>query len=143
MMATPPPVAQLLLGAGALWRRTEVSVFGTGESVVLAQGAAFVVGAEQAALLQDGHDVIHEMLERARQHRRHDVEAVRRAVLPPMLDGVGHLLWRARERAVPAPAAQAPDQLAHGEAIAPRQVHDQREAALAAFDRVFVRNVAR
>ena len=52
----------------------------------------------------------------------------------PLLDGVGDLLGRAGEGAVPAAAAEPADQLAHGECLAAGQVDDQRVAALGALD---------
>ena len=61
----------------------------------------------------------------------------------PVLDGVGDLLGRAGEGAVPAPAAEPADELADGEAFAPGQVHDERVAALGALDLVLGGQVGR
>ena len=51
-----------------------------GQAVVLAQRAAGVLGAEQAAPLQHRHDLVDEVRQPAGQVRRHDVEAVGGAV---------------------------------------------------------------
>ena len=63
--------------------------------------------------------------------------------LEPVLDGVGHLLRGAGEGAVPAAAAQPADELAHGQLLPPRQVHDQRVPALGALDLVLGGKVRR
>ena len=57
------------------------------------------------------------------------------------LDRVGDLLGRAGEGEVAAPAAEPPDQLPHGEALAPGQLDDERVAALGALDRALGRQV--
>src|SRR5690606_32288807 len=56
---------------------------------VAAQRGGLVLAPEQAAALQLGYDVVDEILERAGQRRRHQVEAVRAAVADPMLHAVG------------------------------------------------------
>jgi hypothetical protein len=78
---------------------------GAGEVVVVAEGDAGVVVAEQAALAQDGDHVLGEELKAGREHGRHHVEAVRGARLGPLLYGVRHLLRRASECAVAAAPA--------------------------------------
>ena len=89
---------------------------------MLAQGRAGVLGAEQAASLQFGHDVVDEVVEPAGQVRRHDVEAVGGALVEPVLDLVGDLLGGAGEDPVAAAAGEPLDQLADGEALPAGQV---------------------
>ena len=112
---------------------TRLRLDGTREAVVLAQGGAGVLGAEQAAPLQFGHDEVDEVVEPARQGRRHDVEAVRGAAGEPVLQLVGDLVRRAGEDAVPASAGEAIEQLPDRQVLAPGQVDDQLEPALAAL----------
>jgi len=59
------------------------------QAIVVAQRRARVVVTEQTALAQDWHDLLGEDVEATGQPRRHDVEAVSRAVLEPGLDVVG------------------------------------------------------
>jgi len=58
------------------------------QAVVLAQRRALVSSAEQAATLQQGNYMMAERVEHAGQHRRHDVEAVRRGTREPVFDQV-------------------------------------------------------
>jgi len=106
---------------------------------MLAQSGAFVFHAEEPTLLQDRHDMIHEAFEAGGEYRRHDVEAIGGAVFVPVLQCIGHLFGRASERPVPATTTEPTDQLAHGQALAPCEVHDQRIAALRGFSEVVVR----
>ncbi len=100
---------------------------------MLAQGGAGVLGAEEAPALQLGDDGVDEDLEPAGQGRRHDVEAVRRALGEPPLEVVGDLVGRAREDTVPAAAGEAGDELAHGEVLAAGELGDELEAAAVAL----------
>ena len=61
------------------------------QTKVIAQGLAGVVGAEQAALLQDRHDFIGEGVELAGEERWHDVQAVGGTCLESVLQHVGDL----------------------------------------------------
>ena len=72
---------------------------------MVAQGRAGVVGAEQAALLQDRHDLIGEGVELAGEEGRHDVEAVGGAGLEPIFQHVGDLGRTADQQQVAARAA--------------------------------------
>lgn len=82
---------------------------------MVAQGRAGVGGAEKAPLPQDRQDAVDERLEFGVVHRRHDVEAVRRADPVPVGDVVGDLLGGARNDVVAAPATEPADDLARGE----------------------------
>jgi hypothetical protein len=86
---------------------------------VVAQGAAGVLLTEQAALAQQRDHVLDERLQAGRQRGRHHVEAVGRARLRPLLDGVRDLLGRAGEGAVAAAAAEAADELPHRQVVSP------------------------
>ncbi len=107
------------------------------------QGGFGVLGAEQTALLQDRHHPVDKLLEPRRQHCGHDVEAVGRAAVEPVLDRVGHLLGRARESAVASTAAEAFDELPHREVLPSRELHDERVPALGSLDLVLGRQVLR
>src|ERR1700727_2269668 len=62
------------------------------EPVVIAQRGALVLVAEQPSAAQLRDHVVDERLQVARQRRRHDVEAVGRALANPLFDRVGELL---------------------------------------------------
>src|SRR5690606_18011178 len=80
-----------------------VSAHRTWKSIVSTQRAGTVLTAEQAAPLQDRHDVSREPVEAAGEVRRHHVEAVGRALPEPSGDAIGDLLGGANGRPVPAP----------------------------------------
>jgi hypothetical protein len=110
---------------------------------VLAESAAGVFGAEQAACAQDGHHVICEELKSTRQRRGHHVESIRGSGAEPVLDRVGHLCRRSGEGAMAAPAAEPRDQLPDGQVLPPSQGDDQGVAALRTLDLVLGRQVVR
>jgi hypothetical protein len=56
---------------------------------MIAQCRSVIVGAEQATLLQNRHHELHEVLKTFVKVGRHHVEAVRRVLLEPLLQGVG------------------------------------------------------
>ena len=87
--------------------------------------------------------MVDERLEPRGEHGGHDVEAVRRAAVEPVLDRVGDLLGRAGERAVAPAAAEPADQLTHGELLPAGELDGQRVAALGALDLVLVGQVGR
>ena len=99
------------------------------EPEIFAQRRALVFGAEPAALLQDRHHLLDEVGEPGRQDRRHDVEAVGRAVVEPLADRVGHLLGRPDHRAVAARRGQRQIELAQRQA-ARGEVRHQLQPAL-------------
>src|SRR5918993_4299460 len=70
--------------SGARQSREMMPVDGLGQAEIAAQGRSFVLRAEEPAALQLGNDHVDEIPERARQPGRHDVEAVRGAVLEPV-----------------------------------------------------------
>jgi hypothetical protein len=96
---------------------------------MVAEGPAGVLGAEEAARLQDGDHFVGEGLEAARQPWRHDVEPVRGAVLEPALDLVRYLHRGSGEHVVPAGAGEAVQYLPDGEAFPPDHVQKQLAAA--------------
>ena len=103
------------------------------DAVVVAQGVAGVLGAEQAALAQDRDNFLDERLQPGRQGGRHHVEPVGRRRSRPLLHGVRYPLGRAGEGAMPAPAAEPADELADGEVVPPGQVDDELIPALGAL----------
>ncbi|MNR53208.1 hypothetical protein D3C85_1731820 [compost metagenome] len=66
------------------------------QAKIVAQGAAAVLVAEQAALLQDRHDQFGEILQAVGQQRVDD-ETVRRTFFEPLLNRVGDVLGGADE----------------------------------------------
>ena len=62
---------------------------------MIAQRRPLIVGAEQAALLQDRHHELHEILKAFVEIRRHHVEAVGCVINEPVLQGVGDAFGRA------------------------------------------------
>ena len=107
----------------------EKTLAGLRQAVVVAQGLAGVVLAEQAALAQDRHHLLGENVEAAGQPGRHDVEAVGGAVLEPGLDIVRDLLRRSGDHPMAARAGQALHQLADGRLLAIDDVDHELEAA--------------
>lgn len=101
---------------------------------MLAQGTSGVLGAEQPPVLEDRHNVVDEVLQAARQMRRHHIETVGGSLREPLFELVGDLLRGPGEDPVAAAAAEARDELAQGEAVAPGQFGDQGETALVAVD---------
>src|SRR5262245_21315429 len=65
------------------------------QAIMLSQRLARIRRSEQSAPLQERDHLRAEYVEHLRQHWRHDVEAVRRAVSEPVLDQVSDLLRRA------------------------------------------------
>ena len=86
--------------------------------------------------MQFGHHQIDKLVERLRQHRRHDVEAVAGTVFKPFLHPVGNGLWRADHHPVAARTGQVFVQLAHGEFVAPGQLQHHVGAAVDALGRL-------
>ena len=85
---------------------------GAFQTKVIAQGRAGVVGAEQAALLQDRHDPVGEGVELAWEEGRHDVEAIGGAGLEPVFQDVGNLRRTADQQQVAARGGDAMVELA-------------------------------
>src|SRR5699024_8333105 len=59
----------------SVWRRRSL------QAQVAPERVGLVLPTEQPSLLQDGDHVVHEVIDPARQGRRHEVEPVRAAVL--------------------------------------------------------------
>src|ERR1700744_4134411 len=104
-------------GLGALLPDT--SVIGAREAEMLAQRAAFIVGAKNAALLQERHDAIGKILQAARQNVGHQVKAIGGASVEPMLDVIGDLLGSPDDHAMPTATRKRTDQLSHRIATPP------------------------
>ena len=111
------------------------------EAKVIAQRRTLIGRAEQAALLEDGHDLGYEHIELPRQDRRHDIEPVRGAVGEPVLDQVRHLFGRARHGEVTTCAGKAVEQLAQRRPFPRHQGGDHLGTALRGLDRARVREV--
>src|SRR5262245_15545538 len=77
--------------------RGDMAVSGPLEAEVLAQGTAFVLGAEQAAALQFRRNHLHEVLASARQVGGSNVEAIAGVILEPVLHDIGDVSWRSYE----------------------------------------------
>src|SRR5690606_22469416 len=90
----------------------------TGQAEVVTQGGSGVLGAEQAPVLQDRHDLLGEGLEQLRVQRRHHVEAVGGPVEEPLGDDVGDVGRRARDDMVTSRAGEAMEQLAQRRTLA-------------------------
>jgi len=87
------------------------------QAEMLAQGAAFVLCAEQAAPLQFRHDKRGEGIELARKIGWHHVEAVGRAALEPCLEFVGDLRRRTDDPPVAARAGEVARKLPDREVV--------------------------
>jgi len=93
-------------------------------------GRAFVLGAEDAAPLQLGHDQAAEILERLGIVVAHDIEAVGSLFLQPCFHLVGHVLRRADQHAMAGARSGVAGDLAQGHVVLSRRLHDQRLARL-------------
>src|SRR5207302_4616565 len=113
------------------------------QAVVIAQGLAGVLLAEQAALAQDRHHLFGENVESARQPGRHNVEAVGRAVLEPGLEVVRDLFRRPSDHPMAASTGQPLHQLADGRLFAIDDVDDELETAGNAAGTLGIDQVAR
>src|SRR5690606_41980574 len=88
-----------------------MTIPGTGQTEVLTQGAALVLGAENAAFLQFRHYQVDEVLEIVRQQRWLEVEAVRGAIEEPVFDLIGDIRRRTHHRAMPLHRAETHEQI--------------------------------
>src|SRR5262245_15022977 len=68
------------------------------QTIMLAQRLSGIGCTKQSTTLQQWDDLPVEGVQHRRQHRGHDVEAIRRAVGKPVFDKVGDLLGRASKR---------------------------------------------
>src|SRR6266567_5228126 len=75
----------------------EKAVLRSPQAEMIAQCCSVIVGAEQAALLQNRYHELDEILEAFVEIRRHHVEAVRGVTLEPLLQGVGDAFGRAAQ----------------------------------------------
>ena len=85
-----------------------------GQAEVVAQGRALVLGAEHAALLQQRHDLVDELVEAAGRDVRDQDEAVAGVGLDEVVDRVGD---RGRGADEGLPAGDLDDQLADGQLL--------------------------
>lgn len=109
--------------------------------VVPAESIGVVLGAEPAALLQQGNNVIDEIVQTAGQIRRHDVETVGRARIHPGDQIIGDRLRGTGNTAMTAPATEFADQFADGEVTVGGQLTDQGRSALVSLDRRLGREI--
>src|SRR3954470_20984889 len=105
-------------------------IFRTRQANVSAQGAAFVLCAEQAATLQLRNHQFAEFIDAGREHLRHDVEAVSRAAAVPLLQRVGDVGGGAERDAMAARGGHALVELPDSQILAPRHLHHHLLAAL-------------
>ena len=80
-------------GGQLLRCRSGVAVDGPFQTVMSAQRGGRVLGAEQTAFLQDRHHLVNKNFQAGRQDRGHDVEAVSRAGMEPLLDGISTFVF--------------------------------------------------
>ncbi len=92
---------------------------GTLQAEVVAQRRALVIGPEQAAFLKEGHHKIGEIREPLVEIGRHDVEAVRRSGLEPVLQRVRHALGGTAQHPMPACGGDQIVEVAKRHALAP------------------------
>ena len=90
----------------------------SGAEELFAQRAIGIVALVDAALLQDRHHEIDEVLQAFRRDHPAQIEAVDVGVLDPALQLVGDLLGRAHERRVAAAEALLAEDLAQGPGLA-------------------------
>lgn len=100
-----------------MYRR--VAVGGGGETEVLAEGAAFVGGAEAAAALEFGDDELGEVVEGDGEDGGADVEAVGGGGVEPVLHLVGNGFRGADDQAGAEACGDADVELADGKVVAP------------------------
>jgi hypothetical protein len=132
--ALPADSSERDFSGGARWGcvprcRDGAAARRAGQAEILAERAARVLGRQQAALLQDRHHVVDEVLGRARQIREADVEAVGGLGAEPGFDVVGDLLGRAGDDGA---AGHAQRELADRQLIPAGQLQQQLAAGLAA-----------
>jgi hypothetical protein len=128
--ALPTEISKFMPSILQPLRQQRRSDFRARQAEVFAQGLALVLGAEQAAPLQLGHDLVHEVVETARQVGEHDVEAVAASVTSHSSIVVGDHLRRA-DHGKPAIAAERLASLAHRQVLALGQRDHPLAAALA------------
>src|SRR5262247_2424500 len=72
------------------------------QTVMRSQRFPLVSRAKQPATLEQRDHFGNEDLQHRRQHGRHDVEAICRAIVEPFFHKIGDLLWRAYAGVMPA-----------------------------------------
>jgi hypothetical protein len=87
---------------------------------------------EHATAAQDRDHVLDEQLQPGREYVGHQVKAVDRTGQEPLLDGIGDLFGRADHQ--PVPGDDAVKDLADGEILPTREIHDDVPGALRAPD---------
>src|SRR5260370_5976661 len=90
------------------------------QAEMIAQCRPLIVGAEQASLLQNRHHEPHEILKTFVEIRRPHVEAVRRVILEPLLQGVGDAFGRAAQHPMAARCRGEAVEIAQRHRLAPR-----------------------
>ena len=100
------------------------------EPEVLAQGPAFVFGSEQPTPLQFRHHALGEVLQATRQVRHQHIEAIRGALLKPLLQTVGNLHRRSHQAVMPAPTGNPATQFGEAEVLLAGQFRQQFLTAL-------------
>lgn len=110
-MASHRPGGRLELRRCGRFTPQQMAAERTRQREVVAQRTSFVIGAENAALLQQRNHAVGELLKPARQNIRHQIEAVGGAAFEPVLDVVGDLFRRADDDTMSAAARQRANQL--------------------------------
>src|SRR5262249_2312833 len=95
-----------------------------GQAVMLTQRLALIGRAEPPAPLQQRDHLRAEDVQHRRQQRRHDVEAVSRAIGEPLLDQVGDLLRRAGKGEMAASTGKTRQQLPQRWLLSSHQAQD-------------------
>ena len=103
------------------------------------QGGFRVFGPEDPTRLQNRHDPVDEHLEPSGQIGRHDVEAVRGALVEPFGQLVRDLLRCPGKCPMPTATAEFADQFTDGEVFALRKVFDELVSTLVSLDAIDVR----
>lgn len=99
---------------------------------MIAQRRPLIVGAEQAALLQDRYHELHEILKTFMEIWRHHVEAVGGIFIEPVLQGVGDADRRAAQHPMAARGGGEIIEVAQRHVLAARLgEHDTGEAVIA------------
>ena len=99
--------------------------------------------AKQPTTLEQRDHFGNEDLQHRRQHGRHDVEAIGRAIVEPFLHQIGDLLRRAREGVMPTRTGESRQQLPQGGLLPTHQLQDDFGPAARRFHGARVGEIVR
>src|SRR4051794_26010073 len=110
---------------------------------MLAQSLSGVFGTEQPAALQDRDHPLAERVQLCRKQRRHDIEAICRTCIEPILDQVSDLLRRACGHVMSTRTSKITQQLPQCRLVPPNQVDNHLGPASCGLNCLWAREVIR